>query len=40
LDDANRAGETETLNRWIAEKNVKVAVRDTPTGAFALVNYV
>ena len=40
LDDANRNGETETLNRWIAEKNVRVSVRNTPTGAFALVNYV
>ena len=40
LDDANRAGETETLNRWIAENNMSVAVRETPTGAFALVTYV
>ena len=40
LDDANRAGETETLNRWMAEKNVDVAVRETPTGAFALVTHV
>ncbi len=39
LDDAERPGETETLNRWMAEKNVRAAVCDTPTGAFALVNY-
>jgi hypothetical protein len=37
LDDAHRTGEAETLNRWIAEENVKAALRETPTGAFALV---
>jgi hypothetical protein len=37
LDDANRVGEAETLSRWIAEANVSVALREPPTGAFALV---
>ena len=37
LDDANRVGEAETLNRWMAEENVTVALREAPTGAFALV---
>jgi hypothetical protein len=37
LDDANRAGEAETLSRWTAEANVSVALREAPTGAFALV---
>ncbi|MGI9067138.1 MAG: hypothetical protein ACR2HX_12140 [Pyrinomonadaceae bacterium] len=39
LDDANRAGEAQTLVRWIAEKNVRTEMRETPTGCFALVTY-
>jgi hypothetical protein len=39
LDDANREGEAETLSRWIDEENVRVALREAPTGSFALVTY-
>ncbi len=37
LDDANREGETEVLNRWSSETPMSVAMRETSTGAFALV---
>jgi hypothetical protein len=37
LDDANRAGEAQTLSRWASEANVQTEMREAQTGAFALV---
>jgi len=37
LDDANRPGEAEVLRRWTTEGMMTTQLRDTPTGAFALV---
>jgi hypothetical protein len=39
LDDANRAGEAQTLSRWTAEKNISTEMREASTGTFALVTY-
>ncbi|HEY8205740.1 MAG TPA: hypothetical protein VIF81_13490 [Pyrinomonadaceae bacterium] len=38
LDDADREDETAILRRWSLETNVKVNLRATPTGSFALVH--
>ena len=37
LDDANRPSESEALRRWTAETGASVALREMPTGSFALV---
>jgi predicted O-methyltransferase YrrM len=37
LDDATRSGEAEVLRRWTAEANVKVAMRTSTDGSFAVV---
>jgi len=37
LDDADREAETEVLSRWAAERNMRVTLQTSPTGAFALV---
>ena len=36
LDDVERAGELEVLRRWREEAAMSTAVRDTPTGSYAL----
>jgi len=38
LDDADREDETAILKRWSLENDVKVNLRATPTGTFALLN--
>jgi hypothetical protein len=37
LDDADREAETDVLRRWVSEMNMKVMLRTSATGAFALV---
>lgn len=37
LDDANREGEAEVLERWSSETQLSIDMRETSTGAFALV---
>ena len=36
LDDADRGGEADVLERWAGEAELEVKVRHTPTGAFAV----
>ena len=40
LDDAERPGEHQVLTQWKQDAAVTVAVRETPSGAFALVRGV
>jgi len=37
LDDADREAETDVLERWVSERNMRVTLRTAPTGTFALV---
>ena len=37
LDDAERPGEREVLDRWRDEAGLQASVDDTPTGTFAIV---
>jgi len=37
LDDAEREGEADVLDRWAREARMSAEMRDTPTGAFAVV---
>jgi hypothetical protein len=37
LDDANRAGEAEILNRWAAEAKMSVSLRRAASGSFAVI---
>jgi hypothetical protein len=37
LDDADREAETDVLRRWTSERNMRMTLRTSPTGAFALV---
>jgi len=37
LDDANRPGELEVLDRWTKEANLSVEVREGPEGIYAIV---
>ncbi|MUL35452.1 class I SAM-dependent methyltransferase [Gloeocapsopsis dulcis] len=39
LDDANRPGEIETLDKWIKEAKVKVKKQEMSQGTYALVTY-
>ncbi len=37
LDDAEREGEADVLDRWTRETRMSAEMRDTPTGTFAVV---
>jgi hypothetical protein len=37
LDDAERPGEREVLDRWRDEAGLQASIHDTPTGSFAIV---
>ncbi|MES1021760.1 hypothetical protein ABN584_02500 [Gloeocapsa sp. BRSZ] len=39
LDDANRPGEMETLEKWIREAEVKVEMQQMPHGTYAVITH-